>query len=182
MTDLLDRDTDMFGCLFGVQNFANFRPVAPARGLPPHLSPEAAGGTAQSQGQGEGSGFLGATWVSWAELDWIDWDERAEAPDGRVHKYVRDERGGLRYAGKAFYARDLARRLGLSLAEFLDRPPAFPEGTAWEIGGTLYRVETLTRRRALAASRRWPLLFALMRELAAHFGGYGARLVVWFDQ
>jgi len=30
----MTRDCDAFGCLFGVMNFAGFRPVAVGRGLP----------------------------------------------------------------------------------------------------------------------------------------------------
>ena len=180
VTDLVDPSSDMFACLFGIQNFANFRPIAPARGFPPHLSPEAQHDVDESQFQGK-PGYFGETWVSWAELAGIDWDERAEAPDSRVHQYTRDEHGRLRYTGKASYSRDLARELGLGIAEILAQPPVFAEGTEWDINGTIYRVETLTRRQTLAETRTWPVLFSLMRTLAERFGEDGVRLVVWFD-
>ena len=35
---LVNRNYDIFGCLFGVRNYANFKPIAPDRGLPEDVS------------------------------------------------------------------------------------------------------------------------------------------------
>jgi hypothetical protein len=35
---IVSRHYDMFACLFGVMNYANFRPIIPERGLPTDIS------------------------------------------------------------------------------------------------------------------------------------------------
>jgi hypothetical protein len=64
-----ETDYAAFGCLFGVRNYAGFRPLAPARGLPVDLSSAMRSQLGSCVEAGE---LDGATWVSWAELASID--------------------------------------------------------------------------------------------------------------
>lgn len=70
---LLGRNYALFGSLFGVRNTTGFDPVAADRGLPSDLSMRT-GRDAQWEE------CHSHTWVTWAELAAVDWDERA--PDG----------------------------------------------------------------------------------------------------
>ena len=73
---------DLFGCLFGVMNFANFKPLFPDRGLPSNCSQE----------------FIDKyrsvdyhkhpTWCTYQELTEIDTGEKALAPDERVNREI----------------------------------------------------------------------------------------------
>ncbi|MGW0957703.1 hypothetical protein ACWD4K_01325 [Streptomyces gelaticus] len=68
-------DYAAFGCLFGVRNYAGFRPLAADRGLPPDLS---SGRREQLRALVDAGDLTGATWVSWAEIAALD---LASAPD-----------------------------------------------------------------------------------------------------
>ncbi|MET8976012.1 hypothetical protein ABZX85_10370 [Streptomyces sp. NPDC004539] len=59
---------DALACLFGVRNSFGFRPLAEGRGLPGDVSEGV-----REQYYGEA---YGATWISWAELEGVDWEER----------------------------------------------------------------------------------------------------------
>ncbi|MBP0449205.1 hypothetical protein J5Y04_06540 [Kitasatospora sp. RG8] len=54
----------------------------------------------------------GATWITWAELKAVDWNEPAERPDGRLHQY-RQTADGLRLTGKAAWSPRVAQAVGL---------------------------------------------------------------------
>lgn len=58
---------DGLACLFGIRNSFGFRPLAEGRGLPEDAS-EGARGDCHADAYGE-------TWVSWAELEAVDWEE-----------------------------------------------------------------------------------------------------------
>src|SRR5207253_2653739 len=117
--EFVGRSYDMFGCLFGVTNFARFRPVAAGRGLPPDVSK-----TVAREATTLRPGFLffrraqtveeyhSHSWLSLRELAAIDWDEPADAADARLHRYERTPEGELVFAGKASYDWRLAERLG----------------------------------------------------------------------
>ena len=78
---ILDQNSDMFGSLFGVRNVSRFRPLAPDRGFPSDPSPELAEDMAQLR-PFLSSGEIGhPSWLSWTEIDRIDWDEPAETTE-----------------------------------------------------------------------------------------------------
>jgi hypothetical protein len=79
-------DYDAFGCLFGVRNYAGFEAVAGGRGIPADASPET---TAEAKRWPSAS----ASWVSWAEIEAIDWRELATHPDPH---YFRADNGDWR--------------------------------------------------------------------------------------
>jgi hypothetical protein len=150
------RSYDAFGCLFGFQNHANFVPIAAERGLPADVSTRVRE-EAERAAALDVTGMVSPTWVTWAELERVDWHEPAAAPDSRVHRYVRDERGEWVFDTKASWDRRLAEHLGKAtpegIAEALLPPyPQWEEGQAWDIDGFLYRAERLRRRDAVDES------------------------------
>lgn len=170
------RDYDAFGCLFGVRNYANFRPLAASRGLPVDASATVSARFAQlTEWYGE-DGFHGTTWITWAEVKAVDWDEDAERPDSRLHEY-RQTSNGLKMTGKAAWSPAFAEAVGLERGE--DRE--WPEGGEWLIGDTLYRSVTIRRGDAVTETGEWQPVWEAMKALAAQHGDDNVRLVVWFD-
>ncbi|MFI1396386.1 hypothetical protein [Streptomyces sp. NPDC020681] len=176
--DLNDiRNYDAFGCLFGVRNFANFRPLAAERGRPVDASEEVRAELDRLAPWPDQA--YGTTWITWAELKAVDWDEPAERPDSRIHEY-RQSPDGLRFVGKSGWDPRFAQALN-SPRQPSDPRPTWPEGTEWLIGDTLYRSETLRRRDAVREDGEWKPVWDAMETLAAQHGDDHVRLVVWFD-
>lgn len=172
------RAYDMLGCLFGVANYANFRPLAPRRGLPGDLSPLARQEyDRQVQGQERS---LPATWIGWSEILAADWDEPAEQPDDRLHAYRRQADGHLVYDGKALWSLDAERVTGLSPQARARLPRYWSEGQEWAAEDLVFRAVRLRRREARTPA--WERVFAIMGLLAEAFGAEQVRLVVWFDR
>lgn len=172
--DLLydNRDYDAFGCLFGVRNYTGFDPIAPYRGLPEDVSE-------QVREAAESSSIR--SWIGWDEIQAIDWDERAPQPDTRLHEYLRQPDGTLRYVGKSAWSSSMERATGVGLEQAMsDGRPAWPEGTEWTDGDRVLRVETLRRRDAVPPDQ-WDGVWLVMGVLADRHGEECVRLVVWFD-
>ena len=76
---LLDRNYDTFGMLFGVRNRAGFTPVAPDRGLPTDISDEVREHGNPPEGADDDAWicYHSPTWISWAEVRAIQWEESA---------------------------------------------------------------------------------------------------------
>lgn len=178
------RNYDSFGCLFGFKNHANFRPIAEGRGLPPDISSEVRKDFERFRGEGSGM-----SWVSWAEIKAIDWEEEGEQADSRIHRYERNEQGELVFTGKAVWDREFeelvnsqqieteAGTMASMLGAILGAKPAMPEGQQWEKGNVVYRSEKLKRK---DACDDWGGVFNAMEQYAATYGDDGVRLVVWF--
>ncbi|WP_329124696.1 hypothetical protein [Streptomyces sp. NBC_01465] len=171
----INRDYDAFGCLFGIRNYANFRPLAADRGLPIDVSEAVRADFARWEQYQP----YGTTWITWAELKAVDWDEPAEKTDSRIHIY-RQTADGLTLTGKSSWSPWFAQHAGLP-----DRIPgdaeAWPEGSEWLIGDTLYRFETIRRRDAVRESGDWTPVWTVMEALASQHGDDNVRLIVWFD-
>ena len=167
---IMGRSYDLFGCLFGVQNYAHFTPIAAERGIPDDAS--IFGDELVEQG------YFSPTWIAWTEIQAIDWDELAELPDSRIHQYRRDEQGNLVYSGKSAWNRAFAEQVGHSMLEGLFGARTWQEGQEWEIDGTIYRSERLRRRDVL--SQEWEDLFATLAILAARYGDENVRLLACF--
>ena len=78
---IVDQNSDMYGSLFGVRNISLYRPLAPDRGFPADLSLVVAQHVEQLQHYlvtGEGGQ---ASWLTWTEVDEIDWDELAQTTE-----------------------------------------------------------------------------------------------------
>lgn len=165
------RDYDAFGCLFGVRNYANFTPLAAGRGLPDDVSEPV---RAEIEQLAASDPVFGTTWISWAELAAVDWDEKAPEPDGRLHQY-RQTDDGLTFIGKSAWSRDFADAVGYEFAD------VWPEGSEWLVGDVLYRAQSLRRSDAVPADGGWQPVWDAMERLAAVHGEHNVRLVVWFD-
>ena len=142
---ILDRDYSLFGSLFGVRNYTDFAPVAAGRGLPPHVSDEV-------RGHAECEGHHSDTWVTWDELQAVDWEEET----GECRAWA-DVGGGVRTIR------------WVSVGDPHCRP-----GETWSEGGLLFTAERVTRRQA--AGDDFVLLMAMMEPLARRYGGQYVRL------
>ncbi len=78
---------DIFGCLFGVRNLANFKPLFPSRGFPIDCSEEIINEYKSEEC------YHDITWCTYEELKNIDYSELSLAPDERIMV----ERGIKRY-------------------------------------------------------------------------------------
>jgi hypothetical protein len=134
---------DMFGCLFGVKNYANFRPIAPDRGIPEDASDKVKSRVAERLAWAESDSvdFHSATWISWAEIKAIDWREEGLEADSRLHQYQRTEDGTLVYVAKSAWSGELAEAMGMDLAEAMLYRLVLPDGFEFELGERVYRAE-----------------------------------------
>ncbi|SEO15374.1 hypothetical protein [Actinacidiphila rubida] len=173
------RDYDAFGCLFGVRNYAGFRPLAADRGMPADAS-EAVRAELATLARWPDQ-MYGVTWITWAEVKRIDWDEPAETTDRRPHRYQRTPEG-LRYLGKGAWDPVQAKVLAPSNAtrDARDAGDGRPDGTEWTVGDTVYRAQRLRRRDAVEIGGTWQPVWTTMETLAALHGDDNVRLVVWF--
>jgi hypothetical protein len=152
---LLHRNTNAFGCLFGVGNPSHFVPVAVERGLPPDQSEEVEADAKEQEW------CFGHSWVTWWELKQVDWDE--SVIDAFVRRYKKNEKGEW-----------------VSDGGFIpDTATDHTEGNTWDDGEYLNKVEHLSR--ADAVKETFDLVFGLMERMAKDFGDESVRLVVWFD-
>ncbi|MFF3137718.1 hypothetical protein [Streptomyces mirabilis] len=173
----ITRNYDAFGCLFGVRNYANFQPLAMDRGLPVDAS-ETVRAELDQLAQWPDQAY-GTTWITWAEIKEVDWDEPAEKADSRLHQY-RQTSDGLRFTGKSAWSPRFAQAVGLP-AQVPREAQEWPEGSEWLIGDTLYRSEKLRRRDAVPETGEWKPVWTVMEALASQHGDDNVRLVVWFD-
>jgi hypothetical protein len=105
------------------------------------------------------------TWITWNEIQAINWDEESIQPDQRVHQYEQNAQGDW----------------------ILRRKSALPVGAAnlnvensWEQNGILYKVKKIRRRDSLSSD--WELVFKVMEFLANDFTHSDVRLIIWFDK
>jgi hypothetical protein len=168
---ILQRSYDLFGCLFGVKNYAHFAPIAARRGIPAYPS------------------FLvreavpKAVWPSYLtliEAASINLDEYALYADSRLNHCSRSDSGELTCHGKAFWIPQDMPPDAMVEEDELGMLSIWHENREWEDGGRLYKSIKLQRRDAL--NRDWWTLVALMEVLGKRFGQEHVRLVVWFDQ
>ncbi|OXM45360.1 hypothetical protein [Amycolatopsis alba] len=165
------RNYDAFACLFGVRNFANFRPIAADRGLPDDATDFTVAHMARW-------GCFGATWIGWSEVEAVDWDELADLPDSRIHEYRRQPDGSLAFRGKAGHNTRFAKVSGTPIGA-QGEGKIWPEGTEWIDGDAVFRSERLSRSQAVTLE--WAPVWAVMRALAGVHGDDNVRLIVWFD-
>lgn len=173
------RSYDAFGCLFGVMNFAGFRPVAADRGLPADASATV---RAEFETAPVPNGNLFPTWTTWAEIRAIDCDEPAERADHRLHRYERQSDGEWAYRGKSGWSRESYDVMGLPVDPIGAPPREWPAGSVWTKGDVQFRAERLTRRDAIPLESDWDPVWQTMALLGRLHGDDNCRLVVWFDR
>ncbi len=152
------RDYDLFGCLFGVWNFANFHLLFPNRGIPKdsrlffcyHQDEDA----------------NDASWCSYQELLDVNWDEPAVAPDERIHEFEVVDRIEV-YRKKASWSSNVEGLYKQILQEGEVRK-----------GNSIYRRVVLTGREVLPGLES---ALMAMEEFAQDIGPNQVRLVVYFE-
>jgi hypothetical protein len=169
------RDYDAFGCLFGIMNYAGFRPVAADRGLPSDAAEET------RRAIDSDSGRRGPTWIGWDEIQRIDWNEQAEHADTRLHRYERNGDGRWVFRSKSSWSRDAFEAQGIPVPPPGTPPDVWPDGSVWTKGDVQFRAERLTRREAIPAEGSWRPVWDVMAVLARLHGNENCRLVVWFN-
>lgn len=160
------RDYDLFGCLFGVRNYARFRPAFPRRGLPDDLDERSRSRLGEFEGE-----ETDASWFTLDEFMHVSPNEHALAPDERVRTF--EIIGGEeRFLTKS--------RVSDDIAELLRNQPEV------RLGDRVYRRAVMRRSEALGSFQ--PAI-DLMHELAEREGRSlrgiergrkGVRIVAWF--
>ncbi len=167
------RDYDAFGCLFGVRNYANFRPIAGGRGFPKDVSTQVLTRAGKWDSHDP-------TWVTWAEIAAVNWDEMAPSADQRVHCYRRGPDGSLTYDHKSGWSPKLAAATGYTLDDITSGLIVFREGQEWADGDLVFRAERMSRRDAVPPDGAWWRVWMTMETLADMHGSGNVRLIVWF--
>lgn len=171
---LPSRDYDMFGSLFGVRNYALFKPIAAKRGIPIDVSydvQQALREIADADPRMRDE-FHSYTWITWKEIKNIDWEEEAEAFDNRAHVYTKDENGELIWQRKGLFGHEKLPDEAWKILR---------AGKPWEQGNNVYHLKKMKRKEALENEWEWQLLFDMMELLANRFGDEHVRMIVWFD-
>ena len=78
---IVDQNSDMYGSLFGVRNVSLYRPLAPDRGFPTDLSLVVADQVEQLQPLLVTGEIRHASWLTWTEVEEIDWNELAQTTE-----------------------------------------------------------------------------------------------------
>jgi hypothetical protein len=170
-------DYDAFGCLFGVMNYAGFRPVAADRGLPSDASEQTRRTFHDPHREG-----LWPTWIGWDEIQQVDWSEPAEHADARLHRYERNDTGQWVLRSKASWSREALEAQGVPVPPPGTAPNVWPDGSVWTKGDVQFRAERLTRRDAIPDEGSWRPVWEVMAVLARLHGDENCRLVVWFNR
>jgi hypothetical protein len=175
LVDLVSaRNYELFHWLFGVHKremWQDFSPIAADRGLPLDASAEAANDYKAAMAAYPEE-FYGSTWISWREIQAIDWDEPIE--DRIVETVI----------GKTGNTYEIHGWRSLFLQRHADLVPETVEslhpGQRWTVGDRAFEVVAMKRRDVLEDG--WSLLFQLMGVLASRFEDTShLRWVVWFD-
>ncbi|TJZ99596.1 hypothetical protein [Actinacidiphila oryziradicis] len=168
-------DYAAFGCLFGVRNYAGFRPLAAGRGLPSDLS---SGLRAQLESSVAAGDLTGASWVSWKELARLDLTSTPDHFVGRLTWSTMSSPSLLhQQLVPSPWPPDVLAAVG--------QPP--PEldlaahGREWTTTDLHCRYEPLAAGAVLGEGSHWPHVFTVMRALADRFGEETVRLVVTFN-
>lgn len=194
---LVGRDYDMFASLFGVLNDLEFAPVAAGRGLPSDMSRDLRKKIV------EGSEVTGPithevavrvfeskrssyapTWVTWTELQQVNWDDKSKKIDERSHRYVLEADGALRFDGfgpylYSFFPDDVDWRSVVTEGMSWSKESAREQHIREDPRSVIFIAEHMSRK--LCLGEDWLMVFKIMEVLATNFGEEGVRLVVWFE-
>ncbi|WP_203832421.1 hypothetical protein [Actinoplanes lobatus] len=158
-----------YGCLFGVRNYQDWKPIAPQRGLPEDVSQQVRNDFDEAAAIDGAVG--GETWVGWDELK--DLDMSVTAPVSGVLIQTWSDGCGTEWTVHDTWPEKVGRSpLGPS-------PVGAPFGK-WQVGEVTYEFKKLDRRHVLGPGTGWDKAFDVLRALAAIHGDDGVRLVVGF--
>lgn len=175
VSSLVDRNYTLFSWLFGmklvgVKNRASdIKPLAPGRGLPQDVS-EGAKADYEDAISKFPQEFHSATWITWAEIQSINWDEVVE------DRILRFRIGKPANTWVESWKDDF---LEVYADHWQGDADDLKPGHTWEHGQYSYRVEATRRRDVLEGG--WALLFRLLEVLATSYDANDIRMVVWFD-
>lgn len=191
LSGFVGRDYRAFGSLFGVRNHAQFEPLFADRGFPTDMSwrlldeVESWGADRENPNAELGRiDFHSASWLTLDELDGVNWDEEADAPDS--HYTLLDENheplGGFGWSS-AFEEFIEEHQTVLATGEKVRLPDDHDEGPGRMLrddDAKFIQRRVWTRREAMGGAWQW-LLFEFAPLLADRYGAENVRLTVWFD-
>ena len=180
---LVERNYGMFGSLFWPDDGAWFRPLAAERGIPADAS-ELVKDEFTTAHAASPQDILWPSWMTWQEIKAIDWEESTQEGKLWGYEYRKDARGEYRLVNTFAHSADSLSRVAQQLSTSPENLLAgWGEGTQWECGETLYRVEKIRRKHCLedGSASGWQTLFRIMELLEETYSAEGMRLVVWFS-
>lgn len=173
--NIVGRNYDMFGLLFGVRNYCNFKPIAEGRGMPKYAEhqkkddEEDNRSYAQIESDDLDVDGHSHTWISQSEIEKINWEAKSESEDERIHLYLL-KNGEMKEWGKASMFGELTDEEQKKLSK----------NKELRKGNKIFRLEKSLYKDAISGD--WQVVFDLMKRLAKQHGsGDEVRLVVWFD-
>lgn len=165
----ISRNYRAFACLFGVRN-EHFAPIAAGRGMPRDASAEVRAAP--------DSYDHSTSWITYAEVEQIDWDEPLAAPNERITHYRHGPDGPVA-TGALGWTPDFGRLTGMTPSSLHRIEESWPDQDQWDAGDILYRYEP-TPRRDVEGLDAWAPVWAAMKLLADLHGSQNVRLTVWF--
>ncbi|WP_406287986.1 hypothetical protein [Embleya sp. NBC_00896] len=105
----LNREYEVFDCLFGVRASGHWRPVAADRGLPSDAST-----TTRAELADRCDVAFGSTWLDWPEVTAIDWDEPALPRATHIARYRQLPDQSRKLVHRSVWPRGFARAQSLS--------------------------------------------------------------------
>lgn len=167
--NMLGRNYEMFGLLFGVRNYSGFNPIAPNRGFPKYDKHQ----TSKSQNRIEtlrehdkyGDDGHSVSWITLEEINKIDWTKTSDVYGERIHVYDSGDTETCSFTHSSELSDDDLKTL--------------ENNHELKKNNKTYRLEKTKYFDAL--SDDWKALFDMMRALAKNDLPKNIRLVVWFD-
>lgn len=181
VTMVFNRSYDFFGSFFGVNNYANFEPVAADRGLPSHRSRTVE--NTFPDGDTDGTIYHSPTWmtldhdISWRDIPRVEHPEEFDRSGWRratrTYKYSTD--GELLEKEVSLVYEDGTPLLSDEEFQTLKRRRSVESGE--------YRYESYPITRSEAGASEWYRLRRVCRrfEQLRFADDEHLRLVVWFD-
>lgn len=162
---LIPQNYNLYACLFGERNYANFKALFPSRGIPLDASRRVV-----DEHKNMGEEAHDATWLLFSEYRSKTFvGMTSDGIDPFLHIYKREADGTLVLVDK------LARKPQPHPDQFYD---SVIKAGELESEGLIYRHMRVPYEEALEGFKTTENIMVL---LADQFGAEGVRLVVWFD-
>ena len=184
---LAGRNYDMFGSLFGVRNYANFKPMFADRGCPKDVSMNVEELKKKWGRDAHSWSYVTATDILDFELSLSD----ISGADERIHELRITKDNDLIEHSKSGYSSQLEKwgvyevmgvsdngsSMGASIFGANDDIANAPDAVT--IDDNVFARVPITRREVYDSD--WKFIFRLMKTFAKEFGNDNVRLIVWFD-
>jgi hypothetical protein len=176
---IVGRNYDMFGSLFGVRNYANFKPLFADRGCPKDASI-----TVEEQKKNWGDGAHGWSYMTFTDI--LDFELSLgdlSGLDDRVHELRITDDNDLIDTSKAGHSSQLEKWGVYEVLSGVEPvPPAAISDNAPDavtLEDRVFARLPLTRKEVY--SDEWKFVFKMMKTIAKEYGNDNVRLIVWFD-